>query len=177
MAAEGDTVDVGADFYILDTDATGPSGGAAPAAPKAAEPAPAATPAPAAPAAPAAAKTVSKRFHYRECRIHSPVSGSKLCLYRHIWWLSLNILINIIYLVYTLKFKITHFLFKVTLMAQNIFYQNHNKYHLYSQLLLHHHPQKLPQLKHQQEDQQLNQSLPRKHQHQLVELELRLEYQ
>merc|ERR1711990_501886 len=50
MAAEGDSVDVGADFYILDTDATAPAGGAAPAAPKAAEPAPAATPAPAAPA-------------------------------------------------------------------------------------------------------------------------------
>lgn len=56
MAAEGDSVDVGADFYILDTDGKGSSGGAAPAAPKA-EAAPAATPAPAAPAAPAAAKT------------------------------------------------------------------------------------------------------------------------
>lgn len=59
MAAEGDTVDVGADFYILDTDAKGAAGGAAPAAPKAAapEPTPAATPAPAAQPAPAAAKT------------------------------------------------------------------------------------------------------------------------
>jgi pyruvate/2-oxoglutarate dehydrogenase complex dihydrolipoamide acyltransferase (E2) component len=62
MAGEGDSVDVGADFYILDTDAKAPAGGAAPAAPKAAEAAPAATPAPAAPAAPAAAQTVSKRF-------------------------------------------------------------------------------------------------------------------
>ena len=42
FAAVGDTVDVGADFYVLDTDAT--SGSAAPAAPKTA---------PAAPAAPA----------------------------------------------------------------------------------------------------------------------------
>lgn len=55
MAGEGDSVDVGADFYILDTDAKAPAGGAAPAAPKAAEPAPAATPAPAAPSAPVAA--------------------------------------------------------------------------------------------------------------------------
>lgn len=43
FAAEGDTVDVGADFYVIDTDA---KGGATPAAPKAAaastpEPAPA----------------------------------------------------------------------------------------------------------------------------------------
>lgn len=35
LAEEGDTVDVGADFYQLDTDATG---GSAPAAPKAAAP-------------------------------------------------------------------------------------------------------------------------------------------
>lgn len=37
LAAEGDTVDVGADFYILDTDA---KAGSAPAAPKAAAPPP-----------------------------------------------------------------------------------------------------------------------------------------
>lgn len=37
FAAEGDTVEVGADFYELDTDATGGSAPAAPAAPKAAE--------------------------------------------------------------------------------------------------------------------------------------------
>lgn len=36
MAGEGDTVEVGADFYLLDTDAT--SGSAAPAAPKAEAP-------------------------------------------------------------------------------------------------------------------------------------------
>ena len=35
MAGEGDTVDVGADFYVLDTDA---KGGSAPAAPKAEAP-------------------------------------------------------------------------------------------------------------------------------------------
>lgn len=39
FAAEGDTVEVGADFYELDTDGTAGSGApAAPAAPKAAEP-------------------------------------------------------------------------------------------------------------------------------------------
>jgi pyruvate/2-oxoglutarate dehydrogenase complex dihydrolipoamide acyltransferase (E2) component len=42
FAGEGDTVEVGADFYIIDPDATG---GSAPAAPKAAAPA---TPTPAA---------------------------------------------------------------------------------------------------------------------------------
>jgi len=36
MAAEGDSVDVGADFYILDTDAKAAAGGAPAAAPKAA---------------------------------------------------------------------------------------------------------------------------------------------
>ena len=41
FAAEGDEVDVGADFYTLDTDATAPAGGGAPAA-KAPEPKPAA---------------------------------------------------------------------------------------------------------------------------------------
>lgn len=51
FAGEGDTVEVGADFYELDTDATsGAAAPATPAAPKAAEPeapkvAPAATPA------------------------------------------------------------------------------------------------------------------------------------
>jgi len=74
FAAEGDTVEVGADFYELDTDATGGSAPAAPAAPKAAEAeapkaAPAATPVAAAPPkaaptgppkpAPAAPKTPS----------------------------------------------------------------------------------------------------------------------
>jgi 2-oxoglutarate dehydrogenase E2 component (dihydrolipoamide succinyltransferase) len=58
LAAEGDTVEVGADFFELDTDATsGSAAPATPAAPKAAAPeppkaAPVATPAPAAPAAP-----------------------------------------------------------------------------------------------------------------------------
>lgn len=75
FAAEGDTVEVGADFYELDTDATGGSAApATPAAPKAAEAeapkaAPVATPAAAAPPkaaptgppkpAPAAPKTPS----------------------------------------------------------------------------------------------------------------------
>jgi len=75
FAAEGDTVEVGADFYELDTDAAaGSAAPAAPAAPKAAEPeapkaAPVATPAPVAAApkapsgppkpAPAAPKTPS----------------------------------------------------------------------------------------------------------------------
>jgi len=75
FAAEGDTVEVGADFYELDTDAAaGSAAPATPAAPKAAEPeapkaAPVATPAPVAAApkapsgppkpAPAAPKTPS----------------------------------------------------------------------------------------------------------------------
>jgi len=55
LAAEGDTIEVGADFFELDTDATGGSAPATPAAPKAAAPeAPKAAPVatPAAPAAP-----------------------------------------------------------------------------------------------------------------------------
>ena len=56
FAAEGDTVDVGADFYTIDTDAKAPEGGA-PAA-KAAE-APKAEPA--APAEPAKAVSISSR--------------------------------------------------------------------------------------------------------------------
>jgi 2-oxoglutarate dehydrogenase E2 component (dihydrolipoamide succinyltransferase) len=46
FAAEGDTIDVGADFYVLDTDAK--AGSAPKAAPKAAEPAPQAAQQPAA---------------------------------------------------------------------------------------------------------------------------------
>ena len=38
LAAEGDTIEVGADFFELDTDATGGSAPATPAAPKAAAP-------------------------------------------------------------------------------------------------------------------------------------------
>ena len=54
FAAEGDEVNVGADFYVLDVDASAPAGGAPAAAPKAAEPVAAApTPATPAPAAPA----------------------------------------------------------------------------------------------------------------------------
>ena len=49
LAAEGDTVEVGADFYVIDTDAK--SGSAAPAAPKAAEPKAEAPPAQAPPKA------------------------------------------------------------------------------------------------------------------------------
>jgi len=52
---EGDTVDVGADFYVLDTDA---KGGSAPAAPKAETPPPKAAPEPAK-AAPEPAKVAS----------------------------------------------------------------------------------------------------------------------
>lgn len=75
MAAEGDTVDVGSDFYILDTDATAPAGGAPAAAPKAAEPAPAATPAPAAPAAPAAAKQAPPPPPPRAAPAQAPTGG------------------------------------------------------------------------------------------------------
>lgn len=38
FAAEGDTVNVGANFYTLDTDGKPPAGGAAPKAPAAAQP-------------------------------------------------------------------------------------------------------------------------------------------
>ncbi len=51
FAAEGDTVDVGADFYVIDTDASAPAGGAAPAQPAAEAPKAEATPAAATPAA------------------------------------------------------------------------------------------------------------------------------
>lgn len=73
FAGEGDTVEVGADFYIIDPDATG---GSAPAAPKAAAPA---TPTPAAEAPKAAPTPVAAApTHATPPPAQAPPSGKNV---------------------------------------------------------------------------------------------------
>jgi len=73
FAGEGDTVEVGADFYVIDPDATG---GSAPAAPKAAAPA---TPTPAAEAPKAAPTPVAAApTHATPPPAQAPPSGSNV---------------------------------------------------------------------------------------------------